>query len=184
MISALIIPRYADINGRKNVVFFTSSASILVSLGLIFSRSLIFTCSVLFVLGLLVSGNGVSYVYNLEFFPPEWKSTVGTINNVVHTLLSGALPLYFLFLSKNYVWLFWIGASMNIIAVCGFIFFLDESPLYLYSKGEHDKADKIVARILRINDKFKKRSQAFIQTNSHLLEIKAAGEDGDVDSLS
>lgn len=163
MISALIIPRYADIHGRKNVVFATSSASILVSLGLIFSRSLIFTCFVLFVLGLLVSGNfGVSYVYNLEFFPPEWKSTVGTLDNIVHTLLCGALPLYFLFLSKNYVWLFFIGAAMNITAVCGFIFFLDESPLYLYNKGEIEKADKIVARILRINDKFKKRSEAFI----------------------
>ena len=137
MISALIIPRYADIYGRKNVVFATSSTSILVSLGLIFSRSLIFTCFVLFVLGLLVSGNfGVSYVYNIEFFTPEWKSTVGTLNNIMHTFLCGVLPLYFLFVSKDYVWLFVIGASMNLVAVSGFVFFLDESPLYLYNKGK------------------------------------------------
>jgi len=67
-----------------------------------------------------------------------------------------------LFLSKNYVWLFYIGAAINITAMFGFIFFLDESPLFLYNKGKVEKADKILARILRINDKFKKRSEAFI----------------------
>lgn len=170
MISALIIPRYADIIGRKNVVFATSSLSVLVSFCLMLSSSLVFTCMVLFILGLLVSGNfGVSYVYNLEFFPPEWKSAVGTGNSVIHTFLCGALPLYFLFVSKNYVWLFVIGASMNIISVCGFLFFLDESPLYLYNKGEHEKAEKVVARILRINDRFKKRSETVISTSLLLL---------------
>lgn len=171
MISALIIPRYADIKGRKNVVFATSSISVLVSFGLMFSSSLVFTCLVLFVLGLLVSGNfGVSYVFNLEFFPPEWKSTVGTAGNIIHTILCGVLPLYFLYVSKNYVWLFVIGASMNSFAVCGFLFFIDESPLYLYNKGEHEKADKVVARILHINEMFKKRSEAVISGQSHLLE--------------
>jgi MFS family permease len=157
MISALIIPNYADRKGRKNVVFTTSSAAILISLGLIFSRSFEFTCFVIFVLGLLVSGNfSVSFVYNMEFFPPEWQSTIGTFDNIILTVLWGVEPLYFLYVSKNYVWLMAIGASANAVAICGFIFFLEESPLYLYNRKENEKADKIVAKILRINNMFKK----------------------------
>jgi MFS family permease len=135
MISALLIPNYADRRGRKNVVFATSSGAILVSLGLIFSRSLSFSCCVIFVLGLLVSGNfSVSFVYNMEFFPPEWQSTIGTFDNIMHAVLWGVEPLYFLYVSKNYVWLMAIGASANMLAILGFIFFLEESPCYLYSR--------------------------------------------------
>lgn len=68
--------------------------------------------------------------------------------------------MFFLFVSKNYVWLLIIGASMNFFSFLGFLFFLDESPLYLYNKHENEKADMIVERILRFNYRFKKRTDA------------------------
>ncbi len=88
-------------------------------------------------MGLLVSGSfSVSYVYLLEFFTPEWQPTIGTFDSIIHCIAWGLTPFYFIYVSKNYVWLIGVGVLMNLIAVFGFIFFLDESPIYLYSKGE------------------------------------------------
>ena len=100
----------------------------------------------------------------MEFFPPEWQTNIGTLDNIIHCVLWGTLPLYFLYVSKNYVGLLVIGASMNILALIGFVFFLDESPLYLYNKRENEKADKIVARILRINSILLKQKESLLES--------------------
>lgn len=62
---------------------------------------------------------------------------------------------------------------MNLIAVAGFIFFLDESPIYLYSKGEIEKADKIVEKICKINNMFRQAKAEVIpkEAQTSLLEI-------------
>jgi len=136
MISSLSVPRYADLNGRKKVVFACSTGSVFVSIGLLLSRSLLITDCILFVLGLLASGNfAVAFCYNMEFFTPEWQTFVGTLDSLIHCSLWVAIPLYFLLISKNYEWLFVVGASMNFLTVLGFFFFMDESPLFLYNKN-------------------------------------------------
>ncbi len=67
------------------------------------------------------------------------------------TIAAILVPLYFIYISKDYRWLFAISVTLNLVAVAGFVFFLDESPLYLYSKGETDKADEIVRKITEFN---------------------------------
>jgi hypothetical protein len=42
------------------------------------------------------------------------------------------------------VWLLAIGASWNLVAVAGFLFFLDESPVFLYNQKKTERADQIV----------------------------------------
>ena len=153
VISSTYIPNYSDRRGRKNVVFVCSVLGILVSLAIVASRSLSLTCGILFVMGVLTSGSAsVGYVYMLEFFTSEWQTTFGTLDSIVGTISAMLVPLYFIYISKDYRWLFGISVIMNLVAVAGFVFFLDESPLYLYSKGEKEKADEIVRKITRFNN--------------------------------
>ena len=59
-------------------------------------------------------------------------------------MLWGTLPYFFLVISKNYIWVLAIGAVLNLISVAGFIFFLDESPLFLYGMNRNEEADRIL----------------------------------------
>lgn len=74
------------------------------------------------------------------------------MDSIVGTIAAMLVPLYFIYISKDYRWLFAISVVMNIVAIAGFVFFLDESPLYLYNKGENIKADEIVSKISKFND--------------------------------
>ena len=122
------------------------------SIALIYSRSFGFTCFVLFILGFLVSGNfSVCYVYNMEFFTPEWQSVMGSLDNIFQSILFGCIPLFFLYGSKNYVNLLVIGMIANLVAISGFVLFLEESPLYLFNTNQIEKAKLIQDRIIKIN---------------------------------
>lgn len=69
---------------------------------------------------------------------------MGTVDFLLNSVLFCCEPLWFLFVSKNYMWWMLFGLVFSLYTVIGFIFFLDESPLFLLKRGEKEKAEKII----------------------------------------
>ncbi len=82
-LSAVLIPKYADTNGRKPVLLATYIAVVLISVGIIFSTSTFFTTVLLFFLGMTANGTcNVSFVLMIETSVPEWRAAAGSWLNV------------------------------------------------------------------------------------------------------
>ena len=71
VITSIILTRYSDKYGRKNVVFFSTVVATIATIGLVFSKSLTTSCILLFIIGLMASGVFmVSNTYNMEMLTP------------------------------------------------------------------------------------------------------------------
>lgn len=82
-ISAVLIPKYADMNGRKPVLLVTYIAVVCITVGIIFSTSTLFTTILLFFLGMTANGTcNVSFVMMIESSVPEWRASAGSWLNV------------------------------------------------------------------------------------------------------
>lgn len=82
-ISAVLIPKYADSNGRKPVLLYTYIAVAIISVGVIFSTSRTLTTILLFFLGMTANGTcNVSFVLMIELSVPEWRAATGSWLNI------------------------------------------------------------------------------------------------------
>ena len=96
------------------------------------------------------------------------------MDSIVGTIAAILVPLYFIYVSKDYRWLFAISVGMNLVAIAGFAFFLDESPLYLYNKGKITEADNIVSKITKLNNSYRRKDHSLIskEQSEQLIEYQ------------
>jgi MFS family permease len=79
-VSATILPRIADIYGRKRVYLFAITGHLIFFLGEILSRNLKLTIGFQFFLGAMSVGRAVvGYLYAIELVPLNSQATVGTL---------------------------------------------------------------------------------------------------------
>lgn len=127
-------------------------AVVIISVGIVFSTSRLFTTLLLFFLGLTANGTCiVSFVMMIELTVPEWRAFIGSFLNVFGFAQPFFLGFYFMFVSNQYIYILIFALILSIIAVVLVILLVEESPLYLMKKGEFDKANKIMAKIHRMN---------------------------------
>lgn len=90
------------------------------------------------------------YVNVCEYVHKPWKNHVCTILLVFDMLTTILIGVYFHYVSRYWLWFIMIGLISNIIAVVG-IFFIPESPEYLYSYYRFNDCRQVVHRIAEWN---------------------------------
>ena len=139
---SFVIPRLADIYGRRpmfilGLIFFISTC-----IGLIVSRDIKAMYAFLFLGGTSECGRCyVAYVYAIEIIPKRMQSMAGLLYFLAFAALKIFVCLYFL-LSKQKHWYIMalIAIGMSLISLCLTIVYLPESPRFLYAQKRYPEA--------------------------------------------
>lgn len=163
--AATFLPRLADVYGRK-VVYLVSMIGHGTLFGaIVLSRSRILTTVLMFLLGMFSVGRAsVGYLYMLELSPVKQQATIGTMLQLCNTLVTILATVYFYAISKEWVWFETCGVALNFIVV-GCIYFLPESPKYLYAQKRWDDLRYSLNQIGRANGKVEFRGLFISEVN-------------------
>lgn len=106
----------------------------------------------IFVLGMATPSRlNVQFVYMIEFVDERYRSLIGVIYSVYGAVIYMFVPFYFQFISKDWIYLTYIGVLLNCISLLGLIFFVPESPLWLIRKHQFDRARGVIRKIAITN---------------------------------
>ena len=104
----------------------------------------------LFLLG--ASAFFVSTVLAVESTPHRYNSRVIGGMDVFDGIKNAMVPtLYFWFISKNWIWLFMAHYFVILLPATFFMFFVQESPRWLYEKKRYVQLMKVINRIAKFN---------------------------------
>jgi MFS family permease len=139
-ISAFILPRIADIVGRRPVFMLSMFIQTIAFTGLFLSRSIYVNYAFMFLFGTASVGRcSISFLYLMELLPKAQQILVGTILQVHNSVLVVFGCIYFWKISKNWIWLELYACISGVIAmIC--TFFMPESPKFLITKNKYDEA--------------------------------------------
>ena len=140
-LSAIFIPRMADIYGRKKIFLFSMALQLCTFLALYFSRDLNLTTVLMFIFGIAAVGRcSIGFLYLMELLPTSRQVFVGTILHVNNASVGVIGCLYFWKVSKNWLWLEIFAGCLDLVAMVGTLIMIPESPKYLIGKKRYDEA--------------------------------------------
>jgi MFS family permease len=156
VIFTIFVTRLGDIYGRKWLCWVSSALSIPIQLGFLLSKNLTLTTALFFLLGACTPGKlHISFVYLTELVPERHRTAVGTLVLFADASSMTLYPLYFRFVTKEWIY-FQIGSLvMNIVGVIGMLIVIPESPKYLYASGRIKECIEKIRYIARVNGKGK-----------------------------
>lgn len=143
---AFVIPRMADIYGRRPMYIFGLIKFIASCVGLILSTDIRAMYVFLFLGGLSEAGRCyVGYVYAIEIVPKRMQSLAGLVYWLGPAAGKIFVCLYFM-LSKQKDWMIMplIAITISVISLLLTVVFLPESPRFLYAKKRYPEAQKIL----------------------------------------
>lgn len=121
-------------------------------MGLLYSNSLYFAYFCMFCLGMTFPGkNIIFYNYTMEVVDPTKKQLVVTSQALCETSLIIPLSFYYQSISNNWVYVQYVSICMTLASFMFVIFWLEESPLFLYNKGLYAQARTSLSRMARFN---------------------------------
>ena len=138
------IARVPDVYGRRWPYIFAICAQLPCMIASILSNSFTFTTVLSFIMGYLrISLYNGGYINVCEYTHGNWKNHVCTILLVFDMLTSILMGVYYHYVSKYWLYFALIGVTFNSLAIIG-IFFLPESPEYLYSYYKFDESRDVI----------------------------------------
>lgn len=136
-ILVVFVTRLGDVIGRKWPTNISSMVSIPITIGLILSRDLNLSIGLLILFGATCPGREqVAFVYISELVPLKNRTAVGSLLLLADATTIGWIALYFLYVSKDWVYFQCISVTLNCIATV-MLLFIPESPKYLHSRGSY-----------------------------------------------
>jgi MFS family permease len=103
--SAFVLPRTADIYGRRKVYLLAMTAHLLIYIGELFSRNIKLTTALQFFFGTMSVGRAtIGYLLTLELVPEDSQATVGTMLQFCSSSVTVLACIYFYFISKYWLW--------------------------------------------------------------------------------
>jgi MFS family permease len=116
------------------------------------SKNLTLTTIIFFFLGACSAGKvNVTFVYLTELVPERNRTAVGSFVQFADAWTVLFLPIYFRFVTKEWIY-FQIGSfAMNIVAVLVLLTAIPESPKYLHASGKIKECIQIIRYIAKIN---------------------------------
>lgn len=140
-LSAIFIPRMADLYGRKKIFMFSMILELATFIGLYLSKDVNLTTVLMFFFGIASVGRcSISFLYLMELLPASRQVLVGTILHFNNASVGIIGCLYFWKISKNWLWLEVFAGSLALVALIGTFLLMPESPKYLVSKKKYDEA--------------------------------------------
>ena len=132
---SFILPRAADIYGRKPLFLIGLSLYIFVVIALFFVKSLWMLYVLMFLGGISETGRYyVAYVYAIEMMPEKVQDATGLYIFLVFGTAMTYIAVQFWFITKDCFVNNWIALVLALISLICVTIYLPESPRYLYSK--------------------------------------------------
>ena len=149
----LVIPPMADKYGRRNIFLVTSLvAAIIMAAQLILAKNIYVTFVLMLLIGMTFPGNtSIAFVYMCEFLTPDQQVVFSTVCMFFDCTVFLQFTIYYWLVTNNYIWLTSFGAILTIVGTLGAYFFMPESPLWLLTTNQHDKAHESIKKILDFN---------------------------------
>jgi len=159
VIGSIFIARIPDLYGRKWPFVIAIAAQFPFYLGLILSRNFILTNVLAFMVGVMNVGiyNG-AYIMVCEYVHTPLKNKVCTVLLFFDNFTIILICLYFKFVTRYWLWFQILGVCINLIAAVG-VYFLPETPEYLYCFYRFSECKESLLRIQDWNDPHKKKRQ-------------------------
>ncbi|CDW81726.1 solute carrier family member 5 [Stylonychia lemnae] len=152
-IACIVVPRLGDIYGRRLPCRISAIIACAVYLTIVLSKNLNLTIAMFFFLGSTQPGkSNIAYIYMLELIPSKFGTYLSTLACIADGFTTILISLYFRFVSINWIYFQIFGLSMTFVS-CFALFFLPESPKYLWSAKKFKEARESLAFIAKFNKK-------------------------------
>ena len=151
-VGSFILPRAADIVGRKPMFLLGLCIFVAVVIASLFCTNIKFLYFLLFMGGISETGRYyVAYVYLIEFVPARFQNNAGLYIFMVFGVVMTYIAMQFWFIVKywqvNAVW----SLALSIFSLVVTFVWMPESPRFLYSRKKFQEASLIMARIAKLN---------------------------------
>jgi OCT family organic cation transporter-like MFS transporter 4/5 len=153
VVTILFIPIMSDrCFGRRNIFLILFAIFILAFIGLIVSKNLIETYVFLFIMGACFAGRiVVGITYLLELLNPIYAKKFLLIFFFSEPVLLILLTMWYQFIDRSWYAIFIITLVFIIIAFFWYLFFVPESPKWLYTFKYYDESRKVLSEIAEFN---------------------------------
>jgi MFS family permease len=139
LFGSLFISRLGDIYGRKWILVGTVLVSTLSLLIINLTSSLYTLYGFIFIFGMSAAPRySISYVYALELVSSEYETFYGMLCMTVDSISMILFGFYFYYI-KDMNGILYFLAIIQTAAIIFLIYYVPESPKYLYDKGETNK---------------------------------------------
>lgn len=156
----IFTPWLSDKYGRKKIFMFSSfvnltTLSCIVLIPEMYSHAQALLYVLLLINGLVTAGRTITgYTYIVEFFPEKTQSYAGTAWNMCEGTVIIYLTLYFVYINRVWRYIFIYAILSGLTAFIISLFFLTESPKWLYEKKKYKECYfvlKYMASVNRVN---------------------------------
>jgi MFS family permease len=148
----ILVTRMGDLIGRKWPNNISCMISIPITIGIIFSKNLTLTTVLLFFFGGTCPGREqVAFVYICELVPEKSRSMIGSLMLFADGTTIALLAVYFRYIDKNWEYFQYVSCGINLISVIYLTLAVPESPKYIHSRGEFDRARTLLAHMAKVN---------------------------------
>ncbi len=151
---SFVLPRAADIYGRKPLFLIGLALYIVVTIALFFVSSLGWLYFLLFLGGISETGRYyVAYVYCVEMMPKRVQDKAGLYIFLVFGVAMTYIALQFWFITKDCFVNCYIALGLALASWISVALYLPESPRFLFSRKEFGKAREVILQIAKTNQK-------------------------------
>jgi MFS family permease len=155
VMGAFLASKFADILGRKPVLLICQFLFFCGAISMTFAPSIYFILGILFFIGISCAGGTmVSFLYIYEVLAPNKRSIYGTLINSAFAI-AGIIYFTVFKYMKNWKYLAYVCITADVIAGLLILTYFTESPRFLMSKGQTEKALKALSKIAKKNGKSK-----------------------------
>ena len=150
--SSFIIPRLADVYGRRVTFIYSMVLQTLAFIGVIFSRDINITTVLMFFMGIAAPARTtIGFLYLMELLPAKSRPLAAISHHFVASFVNVVGCLYFWLISKNWRWLEIMACFIGLIACLGACI-MPESPKFYISNKKYDEARQAVNKIAKWNN--------------------------------
>ena len=176
-IGSFILPRAADIVGRRPMFLLGLAIFMSVVVASLFCKNIYLAYFLLFMGGISETGRYyVAYVYLIEFMPSKYQNNAGLYIFMCFGFVMTFIALQFWFVVKywqiNAVW----ALSLALISFVLTITWLPESPRYYYGRKKFRQASVVMSKILYMNKgeqsefQFEAENESSLNTKTNNLD--------------
>ena len=150
--AAIMVPRLADLYGRKFIWLLAMLFQAPAIFGLIASDSVLLTQVLLFVMGLCAAGRvSVGFLYVMEVIPTASRGFISFLLGSIDCMTMIYATVYFKYLTHDSIYWELFSGCQNILMLILVLYYLPESPRWLYEKGQYQKAKETLIMIANKN---------------------------------
>lgn len=152
VLGSLILPRLSDKLGRKKLSALGGMLHVLSSLVILSTSSIQLAFAMIFVSGFAFAGRVfVGYVWMTEHMRVQDVPKATAAMFAIDSLCIMNAAIYFQYISKDWTYFFAVPVFGMLLTTLYLIFFVSESPKFLHSIGERERAREILEGIAKSN---------------------------------